>query len=231
MNFRAVLFDWDDTLAAYRPHRYETVEAVLHAHGVPIDRRQLHRAWSVADDPTVAGRDAGFWERFGRELSLEDPRVLAALDEAFTRRDLVKRLTIFEDALALLEHLTARAIPAGILSNNVEAGRFADELGVLARFRAVVTPREAGAGKPEPAIFHYALERLGTRPEETLYVGDTYEHDVLGARAAGLPVVLVDRLGLCDATDCTRLESLAGVVADAGFVASPVTGIARCHPE
>ncbi|HET7037026.1 MAG TPA: HAD family hydrolase [Thermomicrobiaceae bacterium] len=206
---RAVLFDWDDTLAAYRPHRYETVEAVLRAHGLPLDRRLLHRAWGVADDPTVAGRDAGFWARFGREIGLEDPLVLAALDAAFAERDLVKRLTVFEDALELLEHLTAREIPAGILSNNVEAARFADELGVLPRFRAVVTPREAGVGKPEPAIFHYALERLGTRPEETLYVGDTYEHDVLGARAAGLPVVLVDRLGLCDADDCARLASLA----------------------
>jgi putative hydrolase of the HAD superfamily len=207
--YRAVLFDWDDTLAAFRPHRYETVEGVLSEYGHVHPRGQLHRAWAVADDPTVAGRDPGFWQRFAREIELDDPAVLAALHEAFRQRDLIKRLALFEDVLELVERLAAEDLRLGVLSNNVEAARSAEALGLLPHLEIVVTPREAGAAKPDAAIFHHALALLGTAAEETLYVGDSYEHDVVGARAAGLPVVLVDRLGLSEEPDCQRFNSLA----------------------
>jgi putative hydrolase of the HAD superfamily len=50
---------------------------------------------------------------------------------------------------------------------------------------AVVTSAEAGAPKPDPAVFHLALERLGVRPDRALHVGDS-EADEEGARAAGM---------------------------------------------
>jgi putative hydrolase of the HAD superfamily len=49
----------------------------------------------------------------------------------------------------------------------------------------VVTSAEAGAPKPDPAVFLCALERLGIRPERALHVGDS-EPDQAGARAAGM---------------------------------------------
>jgi putative hydrolase of the HAD superfamily len=49
----------------------------------------------------------------------------------------------------------------------------------------VVTSAEAGAPKPEPAIFRLALDRLGVEPERALHVGDSPE-DEAGARAAGM---------------------------------------------
>jgi putative hydrolase of the HAD superfamily len=49
----------------------------------------------------------------------------------------------------------------------------------------VVTSAEAGAPKPDPAIFRLALERLGVEPARALHVGDSPE-DEQGARAAGM---------------------------------------------
>jgi HAD superfamily hydrolase (TIGR01509 family) len=49
----------------------------------------------------------------------------------------------------------------------------------------VVTSAEAGAPKPDPAVFLLALERLDVRPERALHVGDS-EADEEGARAAGM---------------------------------------------
>lgn len=46
-------------------------------------------------------------------------------------------------------------------------------------------------GKPEPYLYRFAMERLGTRPEETLAVGDRLETDILGGQRAGCPTVLV----------------------------------------
>lgn len=46
-------------------------------------------------------------------------------------------------------------------------------------------------GKPEPYLYRFAMERLGTRPEETLAVGDRLETDILGGQRTGCPTVLV----------------------------------------
>jgi HAD superfamily hydrolase (TIGR01509 family) len=70
---------------------------------------------------------------------------------------------------------------------------------------AVVSSAEAGATKPDPTILRLALERLGTRPERTLHVGDE-EVDEEVAAAAGVlfepaPIAtLPERLGLRGAT-------------------------------
>jgi putative hydrolase of the HAD superfamily len=57
----------------------------------------------------------------------------------------------------------------------------------------VVTSAELGRAKPDPAIFVRALKLAGVAPAEALHVGDSVELDVAGARAAGVPVVLVVR--------------------------------------
>ncbi len=46
-------------------------------------------------------------------------------------------------------------------------------------------------GKPEPILYQFAMERLGTRPDETLAVGDRLETDILGGQRAGCPTALV----------------------------------------
>ncbi|MCX6054873.1 MAG: HAD-IIA family hydrolase [Chloroflexi bacterium] len=47
------------------------------------------------------------------------------------------------------------------------------------------------AGKPSPTLFEFALERLGTRPDETLVIGDRLETDILGGQRAGCPTAIV----------------------------------------
>jgi 4-nitrophenyl phosphatase len=47
------------------------------------------------------------------------------------------------------------------------------------------------AGKPNSTLYDFALEKLGTSPEETLAVGDRIETDILGAQRAGLRTALV----------------------------------------
>jgi putative hydrolase of the HAD superfamily len=58
-----------------------------------------------------------------------------------------------------------------------------------------VSSAEAGAAKPDPRIFRRALALAGVRPEDAVHVGDSVEHDVAGARAAGVEPVLVVRDG------------------------------------
>ncbi|MGH8069147.1 MAG: HAD hydrolase-like protein [Candidatus Entotheonellia bacterium] len=41
-------------------------------------------------------------------------------------------------------------------------------------------------------MFEYALQALGTVPSETLYIGDSYVTDYLGAQGVGMPALLID---------------------------------------
>src|SRR5438477_124469 len=60
-------------------------------------------------------------------------------------------------------------------------------------FPIMVVSEEIGSGKPEPAMFRLALERLGVGADESVVVGDSHERDIVGARNAGIASILVDR--------------------------------------
>lgn len=68
-------------------------------------------------------------------------------------------------------------------------------LGLGHQLDGVITSAEAGAPKPEPAVFRRALELAGTSPKQTLHVGDSWDEDVLGARGVGIPPILIARNG------------------------------------
>jgi putative hydrolase of the HAD superfamily len=79
---------------------------------------------------------------------------------------------------------------------------------------AVVDSATAGAAKPDPAIFHAALARLGVSAQDALHVGDDPRSDVNGARAAGIDALLLDRSGGGGgAGTIATLDELRGVVA------------------
>ena len=80
--------------------------------------------------------------------------------------------------------------------------------GPLPAVELVVDSGVVGVAKPDPAIFDDVVDALDTPPEEMLYVGDTYQSDVLGARAAGLQVVQLDPYGLHHDYDHPRVPDV-----------------------
>jgi putative hydrolase of the HAD superfamily len=77
----------------------------------------------------------------------------------------------------------------------------------------VVVSAEVGVQKPDPRIFGAALTALRRTAEESLFVGDSIEVDVAGARAAGLRAVLLDRAVTPVGSASERIFSLADLVA------------------
>ena len=95
------------------------------------------------------------------------------------------------DALRRLRAAGARLV---VVSNwDVSLHDALGATGLAALVDGALSSAEAGAAKPEPAIFAQALELAGARPDEALHVGDSVEFDVAGARAAGIEPVLVVR--------------------------------------
>jgi putative hydrolase of the HAD superfamily len=107
-----------------------------------------------------------------------------------------------------LARLKAAGLRLGVVSNSegkvaeaLEAARLRDY------FDVVVDSGLIGIEKPDPRIFEAALDVLGLEPEEALYVGDLYDIDIVGARAAGIEAVLL--VGSGDpGRDCRTVASI-----------------------
>jgi putative hydrolase of the HAD superfamily len=94
-----------------------------------------------------------------------------------------------------LQRLRTAGLRLGVVSNS--DGRVEQALeaaGLRPYFDVVIDSTLLGVEKPDPRIFHAALQALGVAPEEALYVGDLYEVDVVGARSAGIEAVLLGQL-------------------------------------
>ena len=106
------------------------------------------------------------------------------------------RFRAYPDAAPALAALRDRGLALVCVSNwDVSLGDVLDRCGLGEALDGVVTSAAAGAAKPDPAIFAIALERAGCEPGEALHVGDTPDEDIDGARAAGIPALLIDRNG------------------------------------
>jgi HAD superfamily hydrolase (TIGR01662 family) len=76
-------------------------------------------------------------------------------------------------------------------------------------FTAVYDSYRVGFEKPDPRIFHRAINELNIEPSRTLHVGDLYNIDITGARSAGLHTILVDPFGDWTDVDCVCIRDLS----------------------
>jgi HAD superfamily hydrolase (TIGR01549 family) len=108
-------------------------------------------------------------------------------------------LNLFTDARAVLREVRAldgvRA--TGLVTNGPAEVQHAkiSLLGLEAEIDFAVISGEVGVEKPDPAIFEIALERGGASAGEAIYIGDSPEYDIEGARNAGIPSVWMNRTG------------------------------------
>jgi len=89
-------------------------------------------------------------------------------------------------------------------------------LGVADRFDAVLVSGQEGMRKPDPEIFHRALDRLGVAAHEAVFVGDNPEADIRGAQAVGMRAIFRPSRFWPDCPDadavCTELRDLPALV-------------------
>jgi putative hydrolase of the HAD superfamily len=71
-----------------------------------------------------------------------------------------------------------------------------------------VTSNLAGKIKPHRGIFMHALEKLGVKPHEAMYVGDLLKRDYEGARNCGLKALLIDRESSVGKEGVEKIRSL-----------------------
>jgi putative hydrolase of the HAD superfamily len=102
----------------------------------------------------------------------------------------------FPDALVALPRLRDAGSRLVVVSNwDASLHEVLERVGLAASLDGVVTSAEAGARKPDAAIFDRALRLARCRASDAIHVGDTLAEDVAGARNAGIEPVLLLRGG------------------------------------
>lgn len=98
-------------------------------------------------------------------------------------------VTLYDDVLPALSALRRRFRLASLSNGNADLRR----IGLADHFELSLSAGEAGAAKPDARAFTALLSRLGARADEVAYVGDDPQADVVGARAAGMRTIWVNR--------------------------------------
>lgn len=196
---RAVVLDCLGTLLRLEPPAPRLREELIRT-GIAVseERAQAAFASEIAYylDHHLEGADADGLERLrdgcarvvAGALSLGEEE-LRAVREAMLA---AIRFTPYPDAAPALEALRSAGLALVVASNwDCSLSEVLEGAGLRRLLDAVVTSAEAGAAKPEPVVFGRALDAVGCPPEAAVCIGDSLEHDVEGARAAGLAAAVL----------------------------------------
>ncbi len=169
------------------------------------------RSIMVSDDPgNDSDRARAFWQAFVRSAGCPDDAV-QDVTAAIMARHAAGRLwtDTLDGAEAVLAGLREAGHTLGVVSNaDGRVASFLENAGLAPYLDFVIDSAVVGVEKPDPAIFEIALERAGAEAADAVHVGDIYEIDVVGARAAGVEAILLDRTGDAVDVDCPRIEAL-----------------------
>lgn len=218
MTLRAVLFDAGNTLLFLDYPRLargvaEATGAALSGEALAAQAGPAALALERADttDRERAGR---YLETLFRLAGVPDSSMGVVRDTLLAlHREKHLWAGVRPGTVEALQRLRGAGYRLAVISNS--DGRAAEGLaaaGLLAHFEHVIDSELVGCEKPDPRIFLTTLDRMGLAPEEALYVGDIYEVDVVGARRAGLDVILLDPLGNHPGRDVRVAASLGDVV-------------------
>src|SRR5579859_2757104 len=208
---RFIFFDVGNTLLF--PNRARVLAPL------PAEKHPTLPAWQALERRTkqefdqglMSGRvDHGFWWTFHTYLlqqcgSLDDGVRNALIENTQNSANWDQILPGTREALDRLR----RQYSIAVISN--ADGRIDAVLrrcGICDCFASITDSGNVGHEKPHPAIFAAALHEMKADPAESLYVGDVYSVDYVGARNAGMQAVLFDVAGAYREREFPRVESL-----------------------
>lgn len=209
---RYIFFDVGNTLLFPNRARIlaplsEDKQATLHAWQA-LERRTKKEF----DQGLIGGQiDHGFWWTFHTHLLNE----ISAFDEAL-RDELVVNTQnssnwdqILPGTREALDRIREEYGIAVISNSDGRINLVLQRCGICDCFACITDSGNVGHEKPHPAIFAAALREMKADPAESLYVGDVYSVDYIGARNAGMQAVLFDVAGAYREQEHPRVESLA----------------------
>lgn len=187
MSVQAILFDFDNTLADRGIYAYRAFRRII--------RENMHNQDPVETEAVI--QDCMLWDQGGTvprsyvAKKLQEVYGIQIACEDFQRYwlQLQKEYAVlYPDTLSTLKTLKERGYRLGCVTDgwaDIQRGKL-ETVGLTDMFEVIVVSEEVQAPKPRPQMFEKALQELHLRPEETVYVGDVFAKDVLGAYRLGI---------------------------------------------
>ncbi len=222
---KAVFFDFYNTLATHYPPREEAWVNACRELGIKIEAKALFDSLPAADmywrnedsrlpvDKRPLEGKINFYAEYATMI-MQGAGIEISRDTALQLLAKIQQhkweFKVYDDTLSTLQELKKRGLIIGLVSNVVkDMEPTYTELGIQPYLDFKVTSSEVGCDKPQPEIFMAALEKAKVKPEESIFVGDQYHLDIVGARGVGIKAVLIDRNDYSpEITDCPRIHSL-----------------------
>ena len=166
--------------------------------------------------PTIysyLGRTSEYWrlhdDRVSDSLGIREGRaaLFSSLDRWFADGEVGE---LYPDTVPALEAVGRQGYRMGVISNHTDR-----LLSILDRhrlrefFESVTFSQEAGVEKPEKGVFALALRRMRCAPEEAVFVGDSWNADVVGARGVGIRPIWLNRSDRPPPGSCDTLRDLS----------------------
>jgi HAD superfamily hydrolase (TIGR01549 family) len=208
MQVKAVTFDCWGTLitdSGFSKAMALRVDALAEATGLDGTKAAalMDRAWRVHHNEWINAKQYGS-EGMARfcmaELGLDDQQACERLQEALEEAGRTGTQRALEGAVDTLRTLrkagirTALVCDAGFTPGRI-VREFLDEHGLLEHLEFCAFSNEVGVPKPEPAIFHAALEAIETDATQAVHVGDLLRTDVFGAKQLGMGTIRITDIG------------------------------------
>jgi len=230
---QAAFFDVGYTMLAPHPSVEDIVKMVCEQRGTPVDRSCLaeripHAEATlrslVRDNPWTWSEDSAIemvWRAYFTDLltpclaNLSPSDLATCAEEVRIVFEQASSYALFPDVQPVLATLHERDMTLGIISDwGISLSLILRHHDLIQYFNFAVISAAVRLAKPDPELFQTALRRAGTIGDYTLHVGDSYPLDVLGARAAGITPVLLDRAGIYDPglLDCITIPDLYGLL-------------------
>jgi putative hydrolase of the HAD superfamily len=208
---KAVFFDLYQTLIDYDPPREAELARIINDYGIKVTAETIHRTMVIADEfiykehallPITKRSESDQKHLYSRyhaiilkEAGIDSTPDLIANNITKMRQVIFHRI-LFDDVLPVLKQLRKFGLILGLISNiDRDISSLFNKLGLTPLLKIVVTSLDCGYHKPQPEIFQEAARQAGVSVNESVYIGDQYQIDVLGAKEAGMQGVLIDRNG------------------------------------
>lgn len=214
-----VTFDLWETLFLDTPEREqerrrlrcEALYDVLSKHElrIPLDDilRGFDQSSSWLIDTWSSGKQATSIEQVRNILNLatngsitlpDNPEITRMFEEAYRSAALNVPPELDPETITTMQVLRERGYKIGLICNSGRSPgstlrKLMEKLGILRFFDETVFSDEVGPGKPDKRIFFLAAEKLGVEPRNVVHIGDNPEHDIWGAKEAGMMAFLLER--------------------------------------
>ena len=194
MKYKAIFFDRDNTMTTANPEKVKWRNEIIKSWSgkdYDVDYNKMMELFDRAGYPKTGLKSVEeeiiFFKKYYEELLKEhgikdnlEERALALHNELWCNSNI-----LFDETIEVMEYFKSRGYKMGVISDTSPSLQLSlEKLGLGKYFDSYTCSDLAGAMKPDPIIYNIALDSLGVKAEESIYVDD-YDVESDGARNLG----------------------------------------------